>query len=125
MCVGFTPNAHDAPCGKRASEFETKPEGGPRTVSQRREYNISISLESIPRVAYHTATGDERGHTGGITTARNESPPQVHNKPMNSPLEASRQVVTQPGCHAELGRGRVNMQVHGARGVECPTVALR
>ena len=30
------PNAHDAPCRRRASEFNTKPKG-PRTVSQRRE----------------------------------------------------------------------------------------
>ena len=27
MCAGFTPNAHDAPCRRRASEFENKTKG--------------------------------------------------------------------------------------------------
>ena len=59
MCAGFTPNAHDAPCGSRASEFETKPEG-PRTVQYPKGEN-EYKSRSPRRVAYHTAPGDERG----------------------------------------------------------------
>ena len=83
MCAGFTPDTHDAPCRRRASEFKTKPKG-PRTVSQRREwYNLGVHpVRPITR-----RQGTNLGHNDGITTARNESLPPVHNKPMNSPLE--------------------------------------
>jgi len=38
MCAGFTPNAHDAPCRKRASEFDAKTKGTANGFPQRREY---------------------------------------------------------------------------------------
>ena len=49
------PNAHDAPCGRRASEFDTKQtvstngihERYPRTVSKRREHKYSLGVHSV------------------------------------------------------------------------------
>jgi len=83
MCAGFTPNAHDAPCRKRASE--SKQNQWDRARSPKGE--SSIISESTPCGLSHGARGRTLGHTGGITTARNESLPPVHNRPMNSPLE--------------------------------------
>ena len=66
-----------------AEEYSFNACAGPSVELVKHKYKS----RSPPRVAYHTAPGDERGHTGGITTARNESLPPVHNRPMNSPLE--------------------------------------
>ena len=84
MCAGFTPNAHDAPCRKRASESKQNqwdrarsPKGESSIISEPTPvWPITRRQGTNLRTHWRNYNGSERVATAG-----------PYNKPMNSPLE--------------------------------------
>ena len=61
MCAGFTPNAHDAPCRRRASEFEKKTKGTANGFPEAREIlaaaRVFVPLRRVGCFAVTAAAG--------------------------------------------------------------------